>query len=260
MYTLYRTADLFKQSGRPYDFWVPKTQISNAPHHLNTFLTSRDFIISPLIEGGLLGLTLWGTHRIAQLVPSLDWIALFIMGYLLLVILTLLTLKLLRMFFPLREGIYSVASNPWQVYVWNLHGFLTMMNLYWVHGNCLLPYPLRGIVLRAMGMKIGPGSIVGGAIISDPHLTTVGSHVVLGFNCAISSHAIIRTGAGLNLILGKVDIASHALIGGTAQISPGVSVGAGAIINEMSVVPMNTKIEANEIWSGIPAKKVRNLV
>jgi acetyltransferase-like isoleucine patch superfamily enzyme len=40
---------------------------------------------------------------------------------------------------------------------------------------------------------------------------------------------------------------------------PGVEIGEEAIVAAGSIVPMNTKIGAGEVWAGIPARKIKDI-
>lgn len=59
------------------------------------------------------------------------------------------------------------------------------------------------------------------------------------------------------LYIGKTIIGENAMIGAKSTIMPGVKIGNSAMINAMSLVTMNTVIPANEIWGGIPARKLK---
>ena len=221
------------------------------------FLDSRDYWITPLIEGALLGAGALLTSLLRPAFPGAGWIELGLLFYACVVLLTLFVLKFLRTFYPLREGIHSGGKSV-TFYVWRLYGFLCLMNLHPVQTPGLLPDPVRALLLRAMGMKIGKGAVIGG-VISDPHLTTVGDHAIIGAGSTLSAHAIIRTGPGFALVIGRIQVAGHALISTGAILSPGARVMDGAMVNPNSVVPMNACIGADELWSGAPAAKVRKL-
>jgi acetyltransferase-like isoleucine patch superfamily enzyme len=40
---------------------------------------------------------------------------------------------------------------------------------------------------------------------------------------------------------------------------PGADIGDGAVVTAGSVVTMNTVVPPNELWGGIPAKKIKDL-
>lgn len=78
---------------------------------------------------------------------------------------------------------------------------------------------------------------------------TIEAGVQIGSHCAIYSHNTIDNTTG------AVRIKSGACIGSHTVIFPGVTVGNGAKIGAGSVI--KTNVPDNEIWAGIPAKKLK---
>jgi acetyltransferase-like isoleucine patch superfamily enzyme len=89
----------------------------------------------------------------------------------------------------------------------------------------------------------------------DPHMVEVGRNVQLGFHCTLIGHLFDNRG----MLLRKIVIEDHAVVGGESTLMPGVRVGHHSIIGVRSVVPAETTIPPYEYWAGTPARKVKNL-
>jgi acetyltransferase-like isoleucine patch superfamily enzyme len=216
------------------------------------FMSWRDMVLTPLV---------W-TFTLA--VPALlarywaaryQWNLLIAVAcfFILVVLLTLAVIGVIRKLFPLHAGIYNVARNPWAVYNWNLIGFLCVTNLAFQYLNSLIPPPFRKLFYGLLGAKMGRGMIIISGRIIDPQFVSIGESAVLGDDSLILAHALT---AERDLILGEVRIEAGAVIGARAVVMPGVTIGANSMVKAMSLVAMNTKIPPNEVWGGVPARKM----
>jgi hypothetical protein len=223
----------------------------------NRFMSWKDLVITPAVETAVLAITLGSVLLFNRLV-SVSFFANAILLYGLMIFWTLLTLKIIRMLFPIKEGVYSYNDAPLTCYIWNLHAFLCITNLSLHYINGLLPPPMRKLFYSALGAKMGKGIISIGGRLVDPHLITVEESAMIGDDTLLTPHAYARTTFDL-LILGKIEIKRNAIIGAKTMIMPGVTVGENSMINAMSLVPMNTKIPPNQIWGGNPAVKIADM-
>ncbi len=106
---------------------------------------------------------------------------------------------------------------------------------------------------RAMGAKMANSVLIGGrTLIYDPWFLDVGENVTIGTGATILGHV----GDGPNVNLGRVAIAAGAVIGVNAVLFPDVRVGENARVAAGAVVVRGTRIGNNEVWGGIPAKKI----
>lgn len=113
--------------------------------------------------------------------------------------------------------------------------------------------------------------------ISVGRFTEIGHEVVIGDNTRIGAHCFIPEGViiGKDVFCGprvtmtndayppspkekwqKTVIEDGASIGAAVTILCGITIGSGAMIGCGSVVTKN--VPPNEIWAGVPAKKLRN--
>ena len=175
-------------------------------------------------------------------------VALFIF---LLFIWTGFALKLVRLIWPLKEGIFPIDKGSDGIF-WKLQGFLYIFNIGLFMNTYLVPINLRGLIYSFLGAKIGKSVMIGGKIL-EPPLVQIGDYTQLGEDTLITAHAVEK---GM-VTLGRVKVGRSVTIGVKAVIFPGVEIGDNSIIAAGSVVTKNTKIPANETWGGIPAKRIR---
>lgn len=93
--------------------------------------------------------------------------------------------------------------------------------------------------------------------MEEPDLVHLEDNVLIGSEAVLSPH-VMTIGPDLEsrLILGKIRIKRGALIGARAMLLPSVTVGENSIVSAMSLVSAFTVIPPNEIWGGVPAKKI----
>jgi len=218
----------------------------------------RDLTITPAVEAGIFFLsglcTLW-LHRHYDL----SLFANLVLFYGFLATWTLVVLKFIRIMYPLREGTYSYARHPRETYLWTLQAFLCVTNLILFYENALLPAPFRKPFYQLLGARMGKGIISIGGRLQDPYLVTLEENVIIGDEALLLPHAIGVDRTGDILILAKIEVKRAAIIGARTTIMPGVTIGERSMVKAMSLVTMNTKIPPNEIWAGIPARKVGEL-
>ena len=94
--------------------------------------------------------------------------------------------------------------------------------------------------------------MIGGKIL-EPPLVEMGDYSQLGEDVLLTAHTVER---GM-VTLGKIRIGRHVTIGVKAVVFPWVEIGDNAIIAAGSVVTKNTKVPMNEVWGGIPARKLK---
>ncbi len=92
-------------------------------------------------------------------------------------------------------------------------------------------------------------------IALDPYLLYAGKNVQFGFRAFISCHIFDNRG----MLIKRVVVEDHALIGGFACLLPGVRVGHHSVVAFGSIVKPNTVIGPYELWAGNPARKIRDL-
>ena len=188
----------------------------------------------------------------------IDFLGGAVLFYFFLVVETLVLLRIFRSFIQIKEGVYTYRKHPWICWLWNVHSFLCFTHLFFPYYAGLIPPPLKKFFYRMLGAKMGAGIISIGGRISDPYLVSVEESAMIGDDVLIIPHGFCVIGGEDVLVLGKVEVKKGAVIGARTVLMPGVTIGEKAMVNAMSLVPMNTKIPAGEIWGGVPAQKIRS--
>lgn len=152
--------------------------------------------------------------------------------------------------YPLSEGELPEGSRAEFAAQVNILFYLMLFNsLIRTH---FLPVPLMRLVYLALGARLGENTYSAGVLL-DPPLTEFGSNCIIGHDAVVFCHAI----EGRHFALAPVRAGDNVTIGATAVIMSGVTIGDGAIVSAGSVVLKDTTIGANEIWGGVPAKRLK---
>ena len=117
----------------------------------------------------------------------------------------------------------------------------------------MVPSWITDFYYRAMGCKIGKNSFISSDRINDPYMVSIGDNSIIGSKVIITPHLAEKN----DLVLSPVTIGNNCLIGLGAQINPGCVIGHGVVIASRAIVPKYTNIPENEVWAGIPAKRIK---
>lgn len=143
---------------------------------------------------------------------------------------------------------------------------------------CNIPcWPLRKILYRLLGMKIGRGSrILMKTIVVSPWKISIGDHTYINENCFLDGRGGIHIGSNVTvavyskLLTGYHDIDDDLFSYETKSISlednsvlfagctclPGVTVEKGAVFAAGSVI-VKGKYDSRQVYGGNPAKYIR---
>lgn len=214
------------------------------------------YAVASTAIGLALAPALWFLHSVIPSALVLPWYlrwpgagtalaaALFLAGFALLVVVPIYNLLLPTRVRPFKGGYFTAAAVPW--YVHNA--------LFYIVRFTFLPFitttPLAIWFLRAMGARIGRRVYVFTEFISDPRLITLEDDVVLGGGVRIFAH---YAGGG-HLSIAPVRIGAGATIGVNATVMGDVVVGPGALLLPHSVLIPGSRVDAGEIWGGVPAR------
>lgn len=141
---------------------------------------------------------------------------------------------------------YSLEAIKWYIH----NGILYMLRYSFL--EFVTPSPFSLWFYKAMGMKVGRGSVINSTHISDPSLLHLGKKVTIGGSATIVAHY----GQAGYLVLSPVIIEDDVTIGLRATIMGGVKIRKGAKILPNSVVMPKTEVPAGEVWGGVPAHKL----
>ena len=153
-------------------------------------------------------------------------------------------------FVPLREGnIKACTPEEFSAQVHILFYLILFNSLICTH---FIPIPLMRMVYLALGARLGENTYSAG-VLMDPPLMDIGDNCIIGHDAVLFCHVI----EGERFSFSRIQIGNNVTIGATAVIMPGVTIADGAIVSAGSVVNKDSKIGANEVWGGIPAKRIK---
>jgi len=107
------------------------------------------------------------------------------------------------------------------------------------------------LVQNKKNLKLGYKTDIGAfTYINARNGVVIEDYVQIGSHCSIYSASTIDNKEGKVVLKKNCKIGSHCLI------MPGVTIGENSIVGAPSLLKYGTKIPLNEIWLGIPAKKI----
>lgn len=151
-----------------------------------------------------------------------------------------------------------------------------LTNVVFIHSHALLPYSVKGGILRMFGAKVGKGVVIKPRVnIKYPWKLSVGDHtwvgegvwidnldqVTIGANACISQGALILSGnhdftqSTFDLIVKPIVIEDGAWVGAKSTVTQGVTIGSHAVLAVGSVA--SNDLESFGIYRGNPAVKVK---
>lgn len=156
---------------------------------------------------------------------------------------------LLQRWAPVPSGAIAVSSaGEHRAFAYMLHFILLFNPL--IFGR-FMPFPLLGLVLRMLGLKMGQNSYCAG-LVMDPPFVRIGDNSIIGNDAMLIAHVI----EGDELGYYPIQIGNNVTVGARAIIMAGVTIEDGAIVGVQSVVKKGTHIRSGETWIGSPARRL----
>ncbi len=163
----------------------------------------------------------------------------------------LLWMRLHLAFFPLPIG--PIEKDSKEEFHYHIYLSHNLMFFYPLMMFASLPTPLRKVIFKALGAKMGVNSYSSGMIF-DPSLVEIGDHSVCGYNSVLIPHQI----EGDDLAHDRIVIGNHVTIGAHAIVMSGCRLEDGSALAAGAVLPKKTVIPAGEVWGGVPAKPIKS--
>jgi hypothetical protein len=224
------------------------------------------FMLSILV---LFGVAIWPTSWFLltfspKATTPLDWTLLILAAILVFNYAYLVAILIVRILIPKpKEGYFPRQENGRPP----IEGFLLMLNFFLVMARYLTPwaalfssvlvnlFPLHFFYRQFFGPDMP--TIAAGDLYrcTDPYLLEAGKNVQFGFGCTILGHIFDNDG----LLIQKVKIGDHAVVGSESLIMPGVEIGHHAVIGTRALVLVGTVIKPYELWAGTPARKIKDM-
>lgn len=154
---------------------------------------------------------------------------------------------------PLRDGTFTLSSP--EMTAWLLHSSIANFpyrQIYRNHFDAGFSF-LSQTFYWALHHRISISTqLAPDSHITDPRVTSVGPQTLFGEGSKVFAHFV----EGDELSIASVRIGKNVTIGAESVICPGVIISDGAVIGAGAVVVKNTVIGPNEIWGGVPARKI----
>ena len=112
--------------------------------------------------------------------------------------------------------------------------------------------PLMNIFLRLLGAKIGKDTYINTSAFSVYDLLKVGNNVSICTDSYLRGYDI----ADGYLHIGSIELEDHVFVGTRCSLSHNCKMEQNASIEDLTAVPRDTVIPANENWGGSPAVKI----
>ena len=174
------------------------------------------------------------------------------LGYFIFGLTLVLLVGLFRTIFNLRlkEGAHALFS--WEALKWAFVSSLYLM-INFTFIEFILLTPFANLLFRLLGAKLGKNVQFNSKFVFDATLLEIGDNTVVGGGAIIIGHIVERG----RLKLKKVKIGKNVTIGSHSTIMPGCEIGDGAVIGASAVLLKDSKVEARDVWFGIPAESIR---
>jgi len=151
----------------------------------------------------------------------------------------------------LTEGEYSIPSLGSLKWVL-VNGLVQLVSNTFMDFMILTPFIT--LFFRLMGAKVGKNVQINSKYCADLSLLELEEGAVIGGHATVIAHSFERG----HLILRKVKIGKHAVIGLNSVILPGCQIGEKALIAAGAVLQKNTIVEPRNVYFGVPAISVKD--
>ncbi len=111
---------------------------------------------------------------------------------------------------------------------------------------------LMNVFLRSVGAKVGKNVYINTSAISAFDLLTVGDNVSICTDTHMRGYTI----ADGYLHIGSIEIGDDAFVGTRCSLGHNTKMGNNSSIEDLTLIPENSAIPANENWGGSPAIKI----
>lgn len=149
-----------------------------------------------------------------------------------------------------KEGIFKAELGDNDFEFWCLRIEIKKLVI-WLMNNWPLPW-VDIFAFRWFGIKIDSSSHLLDAWC-DAEFVEFGRRVMVGQGAVIMSSMVV----GKYLIIKKVILDDHTVIGGESTIAPGTIVGKESVTGAVTCTLFNQMIEPRWVYAGIPARKLK---
>ncbi|MHA2280908.1 MAG: acyltransferase [Promethearchaeota archaeon] len=161
---------------------------------------------------------------------------------------SLLSLIIIKLIFPPKEGSFSRDIHDKNYLFWNLRNISKKWALYITATNPF-PWLKNRFTLRFFGVKIGKKALCDTCWISS-EFVEIGDNVIIGMGSTLLSFGIEQD----KFFLKKIQVKDNVVIGAKCVLLPGTIIKKEAKLSAHSYTKFNDRLEENSIYLGHPAK------
>ena len=176
----------------------------------------------------------WGTYLIISL----------FLGKLLLI--------LLKLVHKPKEGLFQVNKSNRDYYFFSLRIIIKKF-IFWIWNNFCFPW-VNNFAFKMCDMRADFKSTMFDGW-SDVEFIEFGDNIMIGQGAQVFSSILIRINGIDHLLIKKVVIGDHVVLGGNSIVTPGTIVGKGTTLGVWAVTHINQILEPDWIYIGKPARK-----
>lgn len=146
---------------------------------------------------------------------------------------------------------WRLADLEWGLLNWSRYMISTHVVRVLV-GTFFRSSPLWTWYMKLNGARIGRGVYINSLSISDHNMLEMGDGVVIGESVHLSGHTV----EGGLVKTGFVRLGRGVTVGLGSMVGIGVEAGDRCQIGALSVVPKNSRLDADTIYAGVPARRI----
>ena len=159
--------------------------------------------------------------------------------------------------FIIEPGIYPRYSSIGRLVAVRIAAdgiFKSMLKVFtalpFIWGILLFPH-----LMRLYGLKVGKNVyITTRTYIETAGLVEIDDNSFIGYNSVVTGHA----NEGTSIIVSPTRIGKNVMIGTYSIVACGCEFGDNSILGAKSALKKGEKVPSNEVWVGLPAKKLRD--
>lgn len=163
-----------------------------------------------------------------------------------------LLLVILKLIHKPTEGLFRIERNN-RDYSYFCYRVTIKKYIFWIWNNFCFPW-VCNFAFKMCDIKTDFKSTLFDGW-SDVEFIDYGNNIMIGQGAQVLSSIIIRIDTVDYLLIKKVIIGDHVVLGANSIVSPGTIIGKGATLGVWTVTHINQKLEHDWIYFGNPARK-----
>lgn len=163
-----------------------------------------------------------------------------------------LVLIMLKLFHKPKEGLFKAEKNDRDYYFFCLR-IAVKKYIFWIWNNFCFPW-VSNLAFKMCDMRADFKSTMFDGW-SDVEFIDFGNNIMIGQGAQIFSSIILRINNVDYLLIKKVIIGDHVVLGANCVVAPGTIIGKGSTLGVWTVTRINQILDQDWIYIGNPARK-----